>query len=71
VLPLERLAEDESAALLEHLAAEGGPAAEARARIAEIAEGNPLYLEQLLAFAAEAGGLAPEARGQSKPGKGK
>lgn len=56
-LGLERLAEEESDALSEVLCNEAGLSAETRRRIAEGAEGNPLFLEQLVASAAEEGGL--------------
>jgi DNA-binding SARP family transcriptional activator/tetratricopeptide (TPR) repeat protein len=57
-LPLEALSGDESAVLLDGL---GGAALESdqRMRIFEAAEGNPLFLEQLLALGLE-GGLAAE-----------
>ena len=56
---LDALSADETDALLEGL---GGTTLESdqRARIAEAAEGNPLFLEQLLALALE-GGLAERA----------
>ena len=56
---LDALSADETDALLEGL---GGTTLESdqRARIAETAEGNPLFLEQLLALALE-GGLAERA----------
>src|SRR6266545_2944777 len=57
MLGLERLAEEESDALSEALCSEAGLSAETRRRIAEGAEGNPLFLEQLVALAAEEGGL--------------
>jgi class 3 adenylate cyclase/tetratricopeptide (TPR) repeat protein len=50
---LERLSERESAALLS--AVGEGVSAEARARIAAAAEGNPLFVEQMAAMMAEAG----------------
>ena len=50
---LEPLSEEESDALLRALDESVG--AEARARIAEAAEGNPLFVEQMAAMAAEAG----------------
>ena len=55
-IPLDSLTADETDALLEGL---GGAVLESdqRARIVENAEGNPLFLEQLLALALE-GGLA-------------
>jgi DNA-binding SARP family transcriptional activator/tetratricopeptide (TPR) repeat protein len=56
-LGLERLADQESDALSETLCNEAGLSAGTRRRIAESAEGNPLFLEQLVALAAEEGGL--------------
>ena len=50
---LEPLSEEESDALLRAL--DESVSAEARARIAEAAEGNPLFVEQMAAMAAEAG----------------
>jgi tetratricopeptide (TPR) repeat protein len=52
-LSLEPLGQTDAEALVGELAGELD--APARARIVEIAEGNPLFLEQLLAFAEEAG----------------
>ncbi len=55
---LDALSADETDALLEGLG--GALESDQRARIAETAEGNPLFLEQLLALALE-GGLAERA----------
>ncbi len=52
VVTLEPLAEEESAALVETLAATRGLPAESLTRIVAAAEGNPLFLEQLLAYGA-------------------
>jgi class 3 adenylate cyclase len=52
------LGEDESDELLSHLAP-GELAPEARREVIALAEGNPLYLEQLLRSLLETGGLAP------------
>src|ERR687888_11237 len=54
-LLLAPLSDDESHALLEEIAQEWPLDAAARARIAEAAEGNPLYLEQMAAMLAEGG----------------
>jgi tetratricopeptide (TPR) repeat protein len=54
-LLLEPLSEDESHALLDELAREWPLDAAARRHIAEAAEGNPLYLEQMAAMLAEGG----------------
>ncbi len=56
-LVLDSLSPAETEALLDQLG--GAPLPEERARIVETAEGNPLFVEQLLALAAE-GGLGPE-----------
>ena len=53
-LALDPLGEDEAQALVGELGG-GELGEEARARILEIAEGNPLFLEQLLAFCEESG----------------
>ena len=50
-LALDALSESDSHGLLDAL---GAPAA-VRERIAELAEGNPLFIEQLAAFAGEEG----------------
>jgi class 3 adenylate cyclase/tetratricopeptide (TPR) repeat protein len=52
VIALEPLAEEESSALAETLAAARGLPKEGLARIVATAEGNPLFLEQLLAYRA-------------------
>jgi class 3 adenylate cyclase/tetratricopeptide (TPR) repeat protein len=56
-LLLEPLAPDESATLLEHLAGEATLPPEAVGRITRTAEGNPLFLEELLAMLIEEGRL--------------
>jgi class 3 adenylate cyclase/tetratricopeptide (TPR) repeat protein len=56
-LLLEPLAPDESATLLEHLAGDASLPAEAAGRIARTAEGNPLFLEELLNMLVEEGRL--------------
>jgi DNA-binding SARP family transcriptional activator len=63
MLALTGLGTTESQALVAELSSDEVPR-EARARIVEIAEGNPLYLEQLLSFAEEAG---PEALASVPP----
>ena len=52
-LQLEPLSEPDSQLLLEELGAEAGLSTEARVRIADAAEGNPLYIEQMAAMVAE------------------
>ena len=52
-LTLEPLTEHESETLLDELAREWPMPADARARIAEAAEGNPLFLEQMVAMLAD------------------
>jgi hypothetical protein len=52
VLALEPLGEEESAALVATLAAAHGLPDEGLARVVDTAEGNPLFLEQLLAYRA-------------------
>jgi class 3 adenylate cyclase len=52
-LRLRPLSEPDSQLLLEELAAEAGLSPDARIRIADAAEGNPLYIEQMAAMAAE------------------
>ena len=54
---LEPLAAEESAILLEHLAGEAALPADATDRITRTAEGNPLFLEELLAMLIEEGRL--------------
>jgi class 3 adenylate cyclase len=63
VLALEPLAEAQAGALVAEVAAEGLDE-ESRTQIIRIAEGNPLFLEQLLAFVQEAG---PAALGSVPP----
>jgi class 3 adenylate cyclase len=57
-LRLEPLTESESSVLLEELAAEWPLPPGARAEIAAAAEGNPLYVEQMVATFAEGGDAA-------------
>jgi tetratricopeptide (TPR) repeat protein len=54
---LEPLAAEESATLLEHLAGDAALPADASDRITRTAEGNPLFLEELLAMLIEEGRL--------------
>jgi class 3 adenylate cyclase/tetratricopeptide (TPR) repeat protein len=54
---LEPLAAEESATLLEHLAGEAELPGDATDRITRTAEGNPLFLEELLAMLIEEGRL--------------
>jgi class 3 adenylate cyclase/tetratricopeptide (TPR) repeat protein len=54
---LEPLGAEESATLLEHLAGEVALPADATDRITRTAEGNPLFLEELLAMLVEEGRL--------------
>jgi class 3 adenylate cyclase len=54
---LEPLGAEESATLLEHLAGEATLPADAAERITSTAEGNPLFLEELLAMLIEEGRL--------------
>jgi class 3 adenylate cyclase/tetratricopeptide (TPR) repeat protein len=63
VLALEPLAEEQAGSLVEAVAA-GAVDEETRTRIVGIAAGNPLFLEQLLAFVQEAG---PSAIGAVPP----
>jgi DNA-binding SARP family transcriptional activator/predicted ATPase len=55
---LDALSEAETSDLLDELAAEWPLAPEARAQISDVAEGNPLFLEQLVAMLAEDGTAA-------------
>jgi len=55
---LERLSEHQADALLERLQSEAELSEAARRRIAEAAEGNPLFVEQMVALAAETSGEA-------------
>ena len=59
---LEPLAAEESATLLEHLAGEATLPADATDRITRTAEGNPLFLEELLAMLIEEGRLQRDGR---------
>ena len=59
-LPLEPLTGEESQRLLDELAAEWPMTPESRAQIAEGAEGNPLFLEQMVAMLSEDGTLPHE-----------
>jgi len=54
---LEGLSGQESEALIAHVLGDRALAADTRARVAEAAEGNPLFLEQMLAMLAERGGF--------------
>jgi class 3 adenylate cyclase/tetratricopeptide (TPR) repeat protein len=54
IMALDPLTDDATAKLLAGFAGAGGLDEGARARIAEAAEGNPLFLEQLAAMASEA-----------------
>jgi class 3 adenylate cyclase/tetratricopeptide (TPR) repeat protein len=58
ILALDPLSDDATAELLAGLVGAGKLDDSTRARIAEAAEGNPLFLEQLAAMAAESGGGA-------------
>ena len=55
LLTLAPLSEDDSSALIERLTRERALSENERARIVEAAEGNPLFVEQLLAMDAETG----------------
>ena len=59
-LSLDPLTEAESQQLLDELASEWPITAEARARIADGAEGNPLFLEQMVAMLSDRGTLPRE-----------
>ncbi|MGH2678593.1 MAG: ATP-binding protein, partial [Actinomycetota bacterium] len=50
MIQLEPLSEEECAALIDGLLGEAGLAASARRRIVEAAEGNPLFVEQMLSM---------------------
>jgi class 3 adenylate cyclase len=62
LLPLEALSDAESDLLLELLADGVELPAESRGRILAAAEGNPLFVEQMVAMAAETGGDVDELR---------
>jgi class 3 adenylate cyclase/tetratricopeptide (TPR) repeat protein len=55
-LTLEPLTERESETLIDHLAAGAEIVADTRLQIADAAEGNPLFVEQMVAMVAERGG---------------
>src|SRR5204863_467396 len=57
---LDPLPEDEARRLADWLVEPGSLPDEVRANALRVAEGNPLFLEQLLAFAAEGGGAEGE-----------
>jgi DNA-binding SARP family transcriptional activator/class 3 adenylate cyclase len=57
---LEALSAAESEALIANVLGDRALAPDTRARVAEAAEGNPLFLEQMLAMLAERGDLADE-----------
>jgi tetratricopeptide (TPR) repeat protein len=59
-LPLEPLSEAETERVVENLLGSVEVAPEARARIVEASEGNPLFAEQLLAMLVDGGWLARE-----------
>ena len=56
-LPLAPLAAAEASRLLDELAAEWPLTEDARAQVLEVAEGNPLFVEQMVAMLADRGGL--------------
>jgi DNA-binding SARP family transcriptional activator len=58
-VPLEPLARNEAEQLAAMLLADKGLPAETRDRLVATAEGNPLFLEQLIAHAAETGSAEP------------
>src|SRR5215218_5519401 len=62
VLALEPLSDAESDLLLAHLADDVGLPADAREQIVGAAEGNPLFVEQMVAMATEAGADADKLR---------
>ncbi len=57
---LEGLSDEESEALISQVLGDRPLASDTRARVADAAEGNPLFLEQMLAMLAERGGLADD-----------
>jgi class 3 adenylate cyclase/tetratricopeptide (TPR) repeat protein len=59
-LRLDPLSDDESVALIENLLGRQPLAARARGRLSEVAEGNPLYLEELLSMLIDEGVLRRE-----------
>jgi class 3 adenylate cyclase/tetratricopeptide (TPR) repeat protein len=60
VVLLDPLSEEEAGALLERLPSGTGLPESSRARIVEASEGNPLFVEQMLALQVENGGLEGE-----------
>ena len=54
-IELERLSEDETAAVAEHLLGRTGLDSRVRARVLEAAEGNPLFVEQVLSMFVDEG----------------
>jgi class 3 adenylate cyclase/tetratricopeptide (TPR) repeat protein len=54
-IELERLSEDETAAVAEHLLGETGLDDRVRTRVIEAADGNPLFIEQLLSMLIDEG----------------
>jgi class 3 adenylate cyclase/tetratricopeptide (TPR) repeat protein len=54
-IELERLSEDETAAVAEHLLGKTGLDDRVRARVVEAADGNPLFVEQLLSMLIDEG----------------
>ena len=66
LIRLEALDESEAATLLDRLAPEL-PAGPPRTRILAAAEGNPLFVEQFVAFLSDEAGARPSARPASRP----
>jgi class 3 adenylate cyclase/tetratricopeptide (TPR) repeat protein len=61
---LEPLNDDESALIVDNLLGRAGAAREVRARVIRAAEGNPLFVEQLLAMLIDDGRLRQEENGE-------
>ncbi len=61
-LSLQPLTEEQGGELLRHLSGDVGFAPAARARILGAAEGNPLFLEELLAMVTDPGAIGDEAQ---------
>ena len=57
---LEPLSEEESTRLVDNLAGDEEIGASVRRRVVEVSEGNPLFVEEMLALALEDGGQAEE-----------
>jgi class 3 adenylate cyclase len=57
MIELEALDDDQSATLIDTLVADAGVSSSVHEQIRERAEGNPLFVEQMLAFAAENGAV--------------